>query len=87
MFDIKEDLRKYLVLRILFGTINDALLYLSYSYLTYSKATTIQFGGSFLVPFLGYYILGDKIKKDHLAFIFIGFVGILLMVNPFNETA
>jgi len=30
-------------------------------------------------------MLGDVIQKEHLMFIFIGFVGIMLMVNPFND--
>ncbi|CDW78748.1 membrane protein [Stylonychia lemnae] len=85
LLDIKVGFKKFLICRILFGTMNDGLLYLSYNYLTYSKATTIQFGGSFIVPFLSYYFLGDKIQKEHLIFIFLGFLGILFMVQPFKD--
>eukprot|EP00347_Sterkiella_histriomuscorum_P018844 403343953 len=85
LLDIKNGFQKFLIMRIVLGTMNDTFLYLSYEYVSYAKATSIQFGGSFVVPFLAYFMLGDKIHKSHLIFIFFGFIGILLMVQPYQS--
>lgn len=88
LLNIEKKYRVYLILRFFVGALNDTFLYFSFMYLTFAKATCFQYAGSLFVPFLAYYMLGDQILRIQVALIFIGFIGILIMVRPFsNSTA
>ena len=68
----------------MFGCLNDILLYMAFNYVSYSKAICTFYTCTLMVPFFGKWILNEEVYKADYIAIVVGFVGMLLIVQPFN---
>ena len=72
-------------MRVAGGFFSDVLLYMAFSFTSYSKAICIFFMNTLLLPPFAMCILNEPIFKVDVFAICVGFVGMLLIVQPFNE--
>ena len=70
--------------RILFGFFSDIFLYIAFNYTNYSKGVCIFFTNTLMIPFFGRCILKEKILKVDILAIAAGFVGMILIIQPFK---
>ena len=84
LLNIEPSKRGYLAARILFGCLNDILLFMAFYYVSYSKAICTFYTNTLMIPFFGKWILNEQVYKADYAAIVVGFVGMLLIVQPFN---
>lgn len=73
--------------RLLFGVLTDVFLYLSFAYTSYSKGMCIFFLNTIMIPFIASFILKESVKKSDIVAILISFAGMLIIINPFNNSA
>lgn len=67
------------------GFLSDVTLYLAFTYTSYSKAFCIHKMESLFSPFIAYYALGESVKTADLMGIWLGFTGVVLMLQPWNS--
>lgn len=70
--------------RILAGFFSDIFLYLAFNYTTYSKGVCIFFTNTLMIPFFGRCILKEKILKVDILAITVGFIGMILIIQPYK---
>lgn len=75
----------WLILRALTGTGAWLLLYQSIHLTSLTVGTLLTFSSPLLVPFVTHFILKNKIGAAVWLAVFVGFVGIVLVLNPFKE--
>ena len=71
-------------MRILAGFFSDIFLYLAFNYTNYSKGVCIFFTNTLMIPFFGRCILKEKILKVDILAILAGFVGMVLIIQPYK---
>lgn len=65
--------------------LNWVALFSSYSYTSIGIATTIYHVQPLIVFFVGALLFKEKITSDRLIWLALAFVGVILMINPFNS--
>ena len=51
---------------------------------SFAKGISAKFTNTLMIPFFGKWMLGEQVYKVDYAAIVIGFIGMLLIVQPFN---
>jgi drug/metabolite transporter (DMT)-like permease len=82
---IKSEIKVDLFLRTLFGFAADLLLFVAFTYTTYSRANCIFFAHPMMLPFFAKALVGEKIKTWDLIGIVLGLSGTLLLVQPWKK--
>jgi drug/metabolite transporter (DMT)-like permease len=54
-------------------------------YISISKSNILFFTGPLYVPFLAYFILNERISKIDIVALTLGFIGMILINNPFSD--
>jgi drug/metabolite transporter (DMT)-like permease len=85
VLDLRKDYHLPIILRLVCGTLNDIFLYISFRYTTFAKATCIFYCSTFFVPFLAVIFLKEKLQKWDLLAMIIAFIGMLMIIRPFND--
>jgi drug/metabolite transporter (DMT)-like permease len=80
IFAVKDEIKRDLCLRTIFGFSTDLLLFVSFTYTTFSRANCIFFAHPMMLPFFAHWIVGEKIKKWDLIGIVLGFIGVLILI-------
>jgi drug/metabolite transporter (DMT)-like permease len=75
-----------LVKRIICGFLADSLLFAAMNTTSYSRAFCLFFTNTLMSPFIASRMLGQPIKKWDIVGIIIGFLGMLMIVQPFDTS-
>ena len=86
VFSIAKGAQFDLVCRAGSGFLSDVLLFVAFHYTSYSKAFCLFFTCPLMCPFLARCLLGEKIKLWDVIAVVLGFIGTLMLVQPFKET-
>ena len=78
---------KSIFFRILAGFFSDIFLFLAFNYTSYSKGIVIYFTNTLMIPFFGRCILKEKILKVDILAIALGFIGMILIIQPYKMVA
>jgi drug/metabolite transporter (DMT)-like permease len=73
-----------LILRGLFGTSAMLLFFYTITKIPLGEAITLNKTSPFFVTILAYYLMDEKINRNTIIALIIGFVGILLIIKPFG---
>lgn len=76
---------KLQIKRILFMSLAVGGTYFTYSNLPFTVATSIGFTGPIFTAILSYFILKDRLQLGQWAAIIVGYLGVLLIINPQGE--
>jgi drug/metabolite transporter (DMT)-like permease len=68
--------------RALLGTISLGLTFAAFAYMPMADATTFLFTSSLIIPILGVFILKEQVGIYRWSAVFIGFIGVLIMLQP-----
>ena len=71
--------------RVLAGFLSDILVFIAYSYTSQSRVICIFFSLSLMVPFMAVIILKESINKFDIIGIIIGFIGMMLVIQPWRK--
>lgn len=71
--------------RILAGFVADSLLFAAMNMTSYARAFALFFTNTLMSPFIAKSMLGEKVKNWDIVGIIIGFIGMLLIVQPFDD--
>lgn len=71
-----------LIARSTLGTLGMICAYYSIDHLVLSDATIINKMSTFFLLIFSYFFLKEKLKKEHIIFIILSFIGVLLVVKP-----
>ena len=85
VIDLPSSWRKLCVLRAVFGSLALWAFFSSVKYTSISKANILFFTGPLYVPFLAYFFIGEQISKIDVLALLMGFIGIIMINNPFSE--
>ncbi len=77
---------KFALIRGGFGALAQICLYLSLLHLEFATATSLLFAGPLFVTALSVPILGDRVGPWRWVAVTIGFIGILLVIQPAKES-
>ena len=86
VFSIAKQAQFDLVCRAGAGFLSDVLLFVAFHYTSYSKAFCLFFTCPLMCPFLARCLLGERIKLWDVIAVVLGFIGTLMLVQPFKET-
>jgi drug/metabolite transporter (DMT)-like permease len=73
-------------LRVAFGTLEVAAFYWAVTYLSLAAVMTYYLAGPLYVAALAPFLLREKLARDQWLAIFIGFIGVLMVLRPSSET-
>jgi len=82
---LKDEIKVDLFFRSLSGFAADLLLFVAFTFTTYSRANCVFFTFPMLLPFIARSIVGEKIKTWDIIGIIFGFAGTLLLVQPWKK--
>lgn len=85
LFAIAPADQKFLLFRCISGSLSDVLMFVAFSYTSYSKAFCFFFTNTLFSPFLARWIIKEQIKVWDIIGILFGFSGMLLLVQPWNS--
>jgi drug/metabolite transporter (DMT)-like permease len=85
ILDLTEEDKRNLLKRVLVGYFSDALLFVATDMTSYAKAFCLLFTNTLMSPFIAKFMLGEKIKKWDIIGITIGFIGMLMIIQPFDN--
>lgn len=71
--------------RCITGFLTDVTMFMAFMYTAYSKAFCIHKMAPFLSPFAAKYALNEPIKQADITGIILGFVGMLLVLQPWKQ--
>lgn len=80
---------KTILVRSILGTISLVITFGAFAYLPMADATAFLFTASLIIPILSIFFLGEKVGPYRWGAILIGFIGVLIMLQPtgvFNAT-
>lgn len=83
--NIPPSMYSAITMRILGGFFSDNFLYIAFTYMSYSKGICLFFMNTLMIPLFARCILKEPILKADGVGIAIGFVGMILIVQPFKE--
>jgi len=86
MLNVPESMRVLLIKRIVTGSLFDIFLMMSFEFTDFSKATTIAFTNSMFISFFSWIMLGEIISKWDIVGIIGGFIGMLMVMQPFKTS-
>ena len=72
-------------MRVLGGFLSDVLLFAGFNFTNYSKALCLFFTNTLMIPFFARIIVKEKILKWDFVGILIGFIGMVLVIEPFGK--
>ncbi len=75
------------IARAVIGTISLILTFAAFSAMPMADATSFIFTASLLTPILGFIFLKEKVGTYRVSAIIVGFIGILIMLNPTGNVA
>lgn len=73
---------KAIVTRSVIGTLSLITTFAAFIALPLADATAFLFTASLIIPVLGYFFLKERVGKYRWSAIIIGFIGVLIMLNP-----
>ena len=73
-----------LFMRVFTGSFADVLLFLAFGYTNYSRAFCIFLTNNLLLPFMANCMLNEKIKFWDVVGVLAGFVGVIILVQPWK---
>jgi drug/metabolite transporter (DMT)-like permease len=85
LLNIPPELYGAIAMRVVGGFLSDILLYMAITYINYSKGICIFFMNTLLIPIFARCILGEPILRIDSFAIMMGFVGMVLIVQPFKQ--
>lgn len=84
ILNIPKDKLLPLLGRSITGFLTDVILFLAFTYTSYSKAFAINKTESLFSPFIAYYTIGEAVRAVDILGIIISFGGMLLMLQPWS---
>jgi len=85
VLDIPKNMFWPLVGRSITGFLTDVILFLAFTYTSYSKAFAVNKTESLFSPFIAYFVLGEAVRAVDILGIILSFGGMLLMLQPWNS--
>jgi len=82
---LPKDVRLAATIRAIIGAIALWWYFGGTMYLSISKCNILFFTGPLYVPFMAYYFLGEPISKIDIFALTMGFIGMMLINNPFTD--
>lgn len=76
---------KGIIVRSLLGTISLIATFAAYAVMPMADTTAFLFTSSLIVPALGFFFLGEKVGWFRWSIIVVGFIGVLIMLQPKGE--
>ena len=86
ILNIPPNMYSAILMRILGGFFSDIFLYIAFTYMSYSKGICIFFMNTLMIPIFARCILKEPILKIDGFGIAMGFIGMILIVQPFKES-
>jgi drug/metabolite transporter (DMT)-like permease len=77
--------RKVLIWRSVIGTISLASTFAAYAVMPMADTAALLFTSSLIVPALAFFLLGEELSVFRWAIISVGFIGVLIMLNPTGD--
>lgn len=74
------------ILRAGLGVVSLSCLFKSIQFLPFSEATVLMFAASIFVMIFSYFMLKESLSRGKWAAILVGFLGVIIVVNPSAET-
>ena len=72
---------KAVITRAILGTISLVLTFAAFAAMPMADTTAFLFTASLLIPILGFFFLGEKVGIYRWSAVFIGFIGVIIMLN------
>ena len=85
ILSIPSNMQFPLFMRVLLGFTSDVFLFLAFMYTSYSKAICIFFTNPLMIPLFAKCMLNEPVLKVDILAIVIGFVGMLMIAQPFKQ--
>jgi drug/metabolite transporter (DMT)-like permease len=85
VLEIPKNMFWPLVGRCITGFLTDVILFLAFTYTSYSKAFAINKTESLFSPFIAYFALGEAVRAVDILGIILSFGGMLLMLQPWSS--
>jgi len=82
LLDLDNNLYSSVVARFIMGFFSDILLFIAFTFTTYSKGICLFFTNTLMIPFFAGCFLGEKIKKIDIVAILLSFVGMIMIIQP-----
>lgn len=73
---------KTVVFRSILGTISLGFTFAAFAVMPLAEVTAFLFTASLIIPMLGFFFLGEHVGKYRWSAIVVGFLGVLVMLNP-----
>jgi len=83
-FFVPVKARRPILMRMVFGYINNGLLYASLKLLSMSKATLLIWTQPMFVGVMSYFVLGERFTRFDTLGLILVFLGVVLLANPFQ---
>ena len=77
--------QKLILWRVFYGYTSYLMAMLSVNYLPLSISTPALMSAVFVTLIIGYYVADEQLSKREIVTIVFGFIGVLLVVNPFEK--
>lgn len=74
------------ILRALIGVVSLTVTFSAYTYMPMADVTALLFTASLIVPVLSIIFLGEHVGKHRWSAIILGFIGVLIMLQPTGNT-
>jgi drug/metabolite transporter (DMT)-like permease len=85
VLNIPKGLHHWLFGRVLTGWLGDIVFFFALAFTSFSKANSIFFTNTLMIPFMARIMLSEKIYWVNLLVVCIGFIGMLLSVIPYKD--
>ena len=76
---------KGVIIRSILGTISLILTFAAFAAMPMADTTAFLFTSSLAIPILGFFFLGEKVGLYRWGAVLVGFVGVIIMLNPNGE--
>lgn len=77
---------KGIIARAVIGTISLIVTFAAFAAMPMADTTAFLFTSSLIIPILGYFFLHEKVGIYRWGAVLIGFLGVIIMLNPTGET-
>lgn len=76
---------KAIIARAIIGTISLVVTFAAFAAMPMADTTAFLFTASLMIPILGFFFLGEKVGVYRWGAVVIGFIGVIIMLNPGGE--
>lgn len=76
---------KGIIARAIIGTISLVVTFAAFASMPMADTTAFLFTASLMIPILGFFFLGEKVGIYRWGAVIIGFIGVIIMLNPDGE--